>query len=74
MFSMFFTDQDITDFESVKSSDTDFFQKYFTALLEEGVYIAPSQFEAGFMSAVHTDEDIERTIEANYKALQKVCE
>ncbi len=74
MFSMFFADQDITDFESVKSSDTDFFQKYFTALLEEGVYIAPSQFEAGFMSAVHTDEDIERTIEANYKALQKVCE
>ena len=74
MFSMFFTDQEIIDFESVKSSDTDFFQKYFTALLEEGVYIAPSQFEAGFMSAVHTEEDIERTIEANYKALQKACE
>ncbi len=74
MFSMFFTDQEIIDFESVKSSDTDFFQKYFTALLEEGVYIAPSQFEAGFMSAVHTEEDIERTIEANYKAMQKACE
>ena len=74
MFSMFFTDQEIIDFESVKSSDTDFFQKYFTALLEEGVYVAPSQFEAGFMSAVHTEEDIERTIEANYKALQKACE
>ena len=74
MFSMFFTDQEIIDFESVKSSDTDFFQKYFTALLEEGVYVAPSQFEAGFMSAVHTEEDIERTIEAHYKALQKACE
>lgn len=74
MFSMFFTDHEIIDFESVKSSDTDFFQKYFTALLEEGVYIAPSQFESGFMSAVHTEEDIERTIEANYKALQKACE
>lgn len=73
MFAMFFTDQDIIDFESVKSSDTGFFSVYFTALLEEGVYIAPSQFEAGFMSAAHTDEDIERTIEANYKALQKVC-
>jgi glutamate-1-semialdehyde 2,1-aminomutase len=73
MFSMFFTDQDIIDFESVKSSDTNFFQSYFTALLEEGVYIAPSQFEAGFMSAVHTDEEIEQTIEANYKALQKAC-
>ena len=74
MFSMFFTDQDIVDFESAKSSDTDFFQSYFTALLEEGVYIAPSQFEAGFMSAVHTDEEIEQTIESNYKALQKACD
>ena len=74
MFSMFFTDQDIVDFESAKSSDTHFFQSYFTALLEEGVYIAPSQFEAGFMSAVHTDEEIERTIESNYKALQKACD
>ena len=73
MFSMFFTDQNIIDFESVKSSDTNFFQSYFTSLLEEGVYIAPSQFEAGFMSAVHTDEEIEQTIEANYKALQKAC-
>ena len=73
MFSMFFTDQNIIDFESVKSSDTNFFRSYFTSLLEEGVYIAPSQFEAGFMSAVHTDEEIDQTIEANYKALQKAC-
>jgi glutamate-1-semialdehyde 2,1-aminomutase len=74
MFSMFFTDQNIIDFESVKSSDTNFFRSYFTSLLEEGVYIAPSQFEAGFMSAVHTDEEIEQTIEANYKALQKALQ
>ena len=70
---MFFTGEDITDFESVKSSDTNFFQSYFTALLEEGIYIAPSQFEAGFMSAVHTDGEIEQTIEANYRALKKAC-
>ena len=74
MFSMFFTDKDIVDFDSAKSSDTNFFQSYFTALLEEGVYIAPSQFEAGFMSAVHTDEEIEKTIVANYNALQKACD
>ena len=74
MFSMFFTDKDIVDFDSAKSSDTNFFQSYFTALLVEGVYIAPSQFEAGFMSAVHTDEEIEKTIEANYNALQKACD
>ena len=71
MFSMFFTDQDVVDFESAKSSNTKFFQSYFNALLEEGVYIAPSQFEAGFMSAAHTNEEIEQTIDANYKALQK---
>ena len=73
MFSMFFTDQDIIDFESVKSSDTDLFQFYFRALLDEGVYSAPSQFESGFVSAVHTDEEIEQTIEANYRALKRVC-
>jgi glutamate-1-semialdehyde 2,1-aminomutase len=72
MFSMFFTDQDVVDFESAKSCNTKFFQSYFNALLEEGVYIAPSQFEAGFMSAVHTNEEIEQTIDANYKALQKI--
>lgn len=69
MFSMFFTDQDIIDFETVKSCDTDFFKRYFNGLLEEGVYIAPSQFEAGFMSAVHTDEEIDLTLEASRKAL-----
>lgn len=69
MFSMFFTAQEIVDFETVKSCDTDFFKRYFNGLLEEGVYIAPSQFEAGFMSAVHTDEDIDLTIEASRKAL-----
>jgi len=73
MFSMFFTAEDVVDFESAKSSDINFFKSYFTALLKEGVYIAPSQFEAGFMSAVHTDEEIEQTIEANYKALKKAC-
>jgi glutamate-1-semialdehyde 2,1-aminomutase len=71
MFSMFFSDQKIIDFESVKSSDTAFFQAYFNALLEQGVYIAPSQFEAGFMSAAHTDEDIDKTIEASFNALKK---
>ncbi len=69
MFSMFFTDQKIVDFETVKSCDTDFFKRYFNGLLEEGIYIAPSQFEAGFVSAVHSDEEINLTLEANRKAL-----
>ncbi len=71
MFSMFFTDREIVNFESVQSSDLDLFKRYFNAMLEEGIYIAPSQFEAGFMSAVHTDDDIQQTIEAQSRALQK---
>ena len=70
MFSMFFTDQEIVSYESVATCDTDFFKRYFNAMLEEGIYIAPSQFEAGFMSAVHTDDDIDQTIEAQSRALQ----
>ena len=70
MFSMFFTDQKITNFESVKTCDTNFFKSYFNALLEEGIYIAPSQFEAGFMSAIHSDKEIDQTIDANLKALK----
>ena len=70
MFSMFFTDQQITNFESVKTCDTKFFKSYFNGLLEEGIYIAPSQFEAGFMSAIHSDKEIDQTIDANLKALK----
>jgi glutamate-1-semialdehyde 2,1-aminomutase len=71
IFSMFFTDQEIINFESVKTSDTELFKRYFNAMLEEGIYIAPSQFEAGFMSAVHTNDDIDQTIDAQSRALQK---
>ncbi len=70
MFSMFFTKHEIVDFESVKTCDTEFFSRYFTALLEKGVYIAPSQYEAGFMSMAHTDADIEQTIEISREALK----
>ena len=69
MFSMFFTSQEIVDLETVKSCDTEFFKRYFNGLLKEGVYIAPSQFEAGFMSTVHTDEEINLTIEVSRKAM-----
>ena len=71
MFSMFFTNQEIVDFDSVKTCDTEFFKRYFNAMLEEGIYIAPSQFEAGFMSAVHTEEEIDKTIEASFNALKQ---
>jgi len=70
MFSMFFTNQEIENFETVKTCDTEFFKRYFNGLLEEGVYITPSQFEAGFMSAIHSDMEIDQTIDANFKSLK----
>lgn len=62
MFSVFFTDQDVRDYESACSSDTDRFARYYRALRAAGVYTAPSQFEALFMSAAHTDADVQHTL------------
>ena len=70
MFSMFFTDEYIENFQSVKTCNTEFFKRYFNGLLEEGIYIAPSQFEAGFMSAIHSNNEIDQTIGASLKALK----
>jgi glutamate-1-semialdehyde 2,1-aminomutase len=70
MFSNFFTPEPVTDYESAKASDTARFGRYFRGMLERGVYIAPSQFEAGFMSLVHSDADIEQTVTAAREALQ----
>jgi len=70
MFCAFFRDGKATSYEDARRSDTQRFTRYFSRMLEEGIYIAPSQFEAGFVSLAHTDEDIERTIEASARALQ----
>ncbi len=67
---MFFTSQEVTDFQSAKTSDTEMYAKYFKAMLEQGIYLAPSQFEACFVSTAHSDADLERTIEANRRALK----
>ena len=64
MFTYFFTSDPVTDWDSAKKCDTQRFGKFFHFLLERGVYIAPSQFEAGFVSAAHTEEDIARTVNA----------
>ncbi len=64
MFTFFFTPGPVTDWDSAKKCDTARFGKFFHFLLERGVYIAPSQFEAGFVSAAHTEEDIRCTVEA----------
>ncbi len=64
MFTFFFTGQAVTDYESAKRSDTVAFARFFHAMLEGGVYLAPSQFEAGFVSAAHSENDITNTIAA----------
>jgi glutamate-1-semialdehyde 2,1-aminomutase len=64
MFTFFFTSQPVTDWESAKRSDTARFGKFFHFMLERGVYLAPSQFEAGFVSAAHSEADIRHTVEA----------
>jgi glutamate-1-semialdehyde 2,1-aminomutase len=72
MFTCFFTDVPVTDYETAKRSDTQAYGRYFRAMLERGIYLAPSQFEAAFVSAAHSDEDIDRTAQAAKEALAAV--
>ena len=64
MFTLFFTDTRVTDFDSAKTSDTSKFSGYFRSMLEQGIYLPPSQFEACFVSIAHTKDDIDNTIQA----------
>lgn len=59
--SAFFTDRDVTDYDSATSSDLNKYAEYFGHMLENGIYVAPSQYESMFVSVAHTDEDIEKT-------------
>lgn len=72
MVCLFFTDEKVTNYATAKTSDTQRFAAYFRYMLEEGVLIAPSQFEGMFLSTAHTDEDLARTLEANRNALKKL--
>src|SRR6185295_14899074 len=72
MWTSFFTDEPVVDWDTANKSDRQRYGKFFHALLEEGVYLAPSQFEAGFVSLAHTDEVIDKTIEAARKAIHKL--
>jgi len=72
LMSIFFTDQDVVDYDSAMTSDTSKFAKYFGYMLDHGIYQAPSQYEAMFISNAHSDEDIEKTCEIirNYPAIE----
>lgn len=71
---LFFTEHKVVDFSSAMDSDADMFVRYFKNMLKNGIYLAPSPFEVGFISAAHSNEDIEKTIEANYKSLKEAVE
>jgi glutamate-1-semialdehyde 2,1-aminomutase len=73
MFTLFFTeDSNIATYEDVTSCSTEKFGQYFRSMLDNGIYLPPSQFEAVFISAAHTEEDIDKTIKANYKSLKEL--
>jgi glutamate-1-semialdehyde 2,1-aminomutase len=73
MFTLFFTGVPVTDYDTAKTSDTAKFARFFWAMLDRGVYLPCSQFEAAFVSAAHTDADVNRTVAAAREALAEVA-
>jgi glutamate-1-semialdehyde 2,1-aminomutase len=72
MWTSFFTDEPVVDWDSANKSDRQRYGKFFHGMLEEGVYLAPSQFEAGFVSLAHTDQIIDQTVAAARKSLTQI--
>jgi len=72
MFTFFFTAEPVVNYDTAARSDTRLFARYFNEMLKGGISIAPSQFEAAFVSTAHTDEDMERTLSACSRALKKM--
>ena len=74
LFTTFFADQPVVDYPSAKLSDTRRYARFFQSMLRQGIYLAPSQFEAGFVSLAHTDDDIRQTIQAAQTAFRECHE
>jgi glutamate-1-semialdehyde 2,1-aminomutase len=72
MLTLFFTDRAVTDYDAAKASDTARFAKFFWAMMDRGVYLPCSQFEAAFVSAAHAEADIDRTVAAAREALAEL--
>jgi glutamate-1-semialdehyde 2,1-aminomutase len=70
MFCAYFTSQPVWNLADAMKSDRERFKKYFHGMLAEGIYLAPSQFEAGFISTAHTAADMEKTVSAATKVLR----
>jgi len=69
MFGLFFSDQQVNSFEQATQCNVEQFKTFFHGMLEEGVYLAPSAYEAGFVSAAHNEDDLQKTIDAAAKVL-----
>ena len=69
MLMLYFTSETVTDADGARTADIERYQQYFWGLMERGIYVAPSQFEAGFVSLVHSEEDINTTVQAATQAL-----
>ncbi|MDC3415682.1 glutamate-1-semialdehyde 2,1-aminomutase [Aquibacillus sp. 3ASR75-54] len=74
MVGFFFNEQEVTNYEIASKSNLDYFSSYYRTMIDEGVFLPPSQFEGIFLSTAHTDEDIEQTIQAVQKAFSKLKE
>jgi glutamate-1-semialdehyde 2,1-aminomutase len=72
MFCNYFTDTNVIDYKTAKTSDTSKFSRFFSGMLRRGINLAPSQFEAGFISLAHTEKDIEKTVRAAYESLKEI--
>lgn len=72
MMCMFFTEQPVNDFKSAVTSDTNLYGKFFHEMLKRGIYLAPAQFEALFVSTAHTKEDLDKTIKAHRESLEQI--
>ncbi len=72
MLGLLFTDKTVTDFETAKTSDRERYARFFHAMLRQGCYFAPSQFEAAFVSTALTEDDIGQTIEAAQMVMREV--
>jgi glutamate-1-semialdehyde 2,1-aminomutase len=72
MFQIFFTNKHVTNYETSKNANGKKFQKLFQSLLKQGVFIAPSQFEVVFLSDAHTENDLNKTLDAYHTALKSV--
>ncbi|EAE7766163.1 glutamate-1-semialdehyde 2,1-aminomutase [Listeria monocytogenes] len=64
MFGFFFTDQKVTNFDTAKTSDLEFFRSYYREMLGQGIFLPPSQFEGVFISTMHTEKEIDKTLDA----------